>query len=145
TVTAGFAAIGASIAARRSAFTHVLFNLIGTILVLILIHPFTTLMEYFQASLGLNDKMTIALAHGTFNVANTIIQFPFIAGLAWIVTKLVPGEDKRIEHKAVHLGEQFIRQSPSVALGQGKKEVLRMAELADQGIRSEERRVGIEA
>nr|WP_144925929.1 Na/Pi cotransporter family protein [Paenibacillus bovis] len=134
TITAVLASIGASIAARRAAFTHVLFNLIGTTLVLILIGPFTSLMEFFQTSLDLNDKMTIAFAHGTFNVANTIIQFPFIAGLAWIVTKLVPGEDKRIEHKAIHLGEQFIRQSPSVALGQGKKEVLRMAELADQGI-----------
>src|SRR5690606_36304699 len=134
TITAVLASIGASIAARRAAFTYVLFNLIGTSLVLILIGPYTSLMEIFQTSLDLNDKMTIAFAHGTFNVANTIIRFPFIAGLAWIVTKLVPGEDKRIEHKAIHLGEQFIRQSPSVALGQGKKEVLRMAELADQGI-----------
>lgn len=134
TITAVLASIGASIAARRAALTHVLFNVIGTVLVLILIVPFTHLIEYFQASLNLNPKMTIAFAHGTFNVSNTIIQFPFIAVLAWIVTKLVPGEDKSIEHKAIHLGEQFIRQSPSVALGQGKKEVLRMAELSETGM-----------
>lgn len=134
TITAILAAIGASVSARRAAYTHVLFNLIGTILVLIFMGPFTHLIEFFQGSLDLNNKMTIAFAHGTFNVTNTIIQFPFIAGLAWIVTKLVPGEDKAIEHKAIHLGEQFIRQSPSVALGQGKKEVLRMAELAEKGM-----------
>ncbi len=134
TITAVLAAIGASISARRAALTHVLFNLIGTILVLIFLGPFTHLIEFFQSSLDLNNKMTIAFAHGTFNVTNTIIQFPFIAGLAWLVTKLVPGEDQRIEHKAIHLGEQFIRQSPSVALGQGKKEVLRMAELVEQGM-----------
>ncbi|MBO1004826.1 Na/Pi cotransporter family protein [Pseudogracilibacillus auburnensis] len=134
TITAVLASIGASVAAKRAAYTHVLFNVIGTIIVLILLVPFTHLIEYFQATFGLNPRMTIAVAHGTFNVSNTIIQFPFIAGLAWIVTKLVPGEDTSIEHKPVHLGEQFIRQSPSIALGQGKKEVLRMAELADQGI-----------
>lgn len=134
TITAILAAIGASISAKRAAATHVLFNLIGTILVLILLTPFTHLIEFFQSSLGLNNKMTIAFAHGTFNIVNTIIQFPFIAGLAWIVTKLVPGEDTAIEHKAIHLGEQFIRQSPSVALGQGKKEVLRMAELTEKGM-----------
>ncbi|WP_346728962.1 Na/Pi cotransporter family protein [Lederbergia citrea] len=134
TITAVLASIGASIAARRAALTHVLFNVIGTILVMILIVPFTHLIEYFQASLDLNPKMTIAFAHGTFNVSNTIIQFPFIAGLAWIVTKLVPGEETAIENRPIHLGEQFIRQSPSVALGQGKKEVLRMAELTDKGM-----------
>ncbi|WP_062108169.1 Na/Pi cotransporter family protein [Bacillus niameyensis] len=134
TITAVLASIGASISARRAAATHVLFNLIGTILVLILLTPFTHLIEFFQSGLDLNNKMTIAFAHGTFNITNTVIQFPFIAGLAWIVTKLVPGEDTAIEHKAIHLGEQFIRQSPSVALGQGKKEVLRMAELTEKGM-----------
>lgn len=134
TITAILASIGASVAARRAALVHVIFNVIGTIIVLILFVPFTHFIEFLQASLDLNPRMTIAFAHGTFNVANTVIQFPFIAALAWIVTKLVPGEDRMIENKAVHLGEQFIRQSPSVALGQGKKEVLRMAKLAMQGI-----------
>ncbi|GIN22484.1 MAG TPA: Na/Pi cotransporter family protein [Bacillus bacterium] len=135
TITAILASIGASVAAKRAALTHVMFNVIGTILVLILFIPFTHLVEYMQATFALNPKMTIAFAHGTFNVSNTIIQFPFIAVLAWIVTKLVPGEDKMIEHKPVHLGEKFIRQSPSIALGQGKKEVLRMGELAEQGLK----------
>lgn len=134
TITAIIASIGASIAARRAALVHVLFNVIGTIIVLILFIPFLNLIEFFQASLDLNPRMTIAFAHGTFNVANTIIQFPFIAALAWLVTKLVPGEDRVIDYKTIHLGEQFIRQSPSVALGQAKKEVLRMAELAQTGI-----------
>ncbi len=135
TITAILASIGASVAAKRAALTHVMFNVIGTILVLILFIPFTHFIEYLQATLDLNPKMTIAFAHGTFNVSNTIIQFPFIAVLAWIVTKLVPGEDKMIEFRPVHLGEKFIRQSPSVALGQGKKEVLRMGELTEQGLK----------
>lgn len=134
TITAVLASIGASIAARRAALVHVIFNVIGTIIALLLFVPFTQFIEFLQASLNLNPRMTIAFAHGTFNVANTIIQFPFIAVLAWIVTKIVPGEDRMIEYKAVHLGEQFIRQSPSIALGQGKKEVVRMANLAIQGI-----------
>ncbi|WP_144460549.1 Na/Pi cotransporter family protein [Siminovitchia fortis] len=135
TITAVLASIGASIAAKRAALTHVLFNVIGTVLVLILFVPFTHFIEYLQATLDLNPKMTIAFAHGTFNVSNTILQFPFIAVLAWIVTKLIPGEDKMIDFRPVHLGENFIRQSPSVALGQGKKEVLRMGELAEQGLK----------
>ena len=63
---------------------HVIFNIIGTIIFTILLVPFTSLIQYFQTSLNLNPEMTIAFAHGTFNVTNTIIQFPFIAVLAWM-------------------------------------------------------------
>jgi phosphate:Na+ symporter len=134
TITAVLASIGASIAARRAALTHVIFNLIGTIIVLLLFKPFVFLISQIQAALLLNPEMTIAFAHGIFNVSNTLIQFPFIAILALIVTKIIPGQDSAIEYKAMHLDERFIRESPSIALGQGKKEVLRMAELSEKGI-----------
>ncbi|MFD1706010.1 Na/Pi cotransporter family protein [Siminovitchia sediminis] len=135
TITAVLASIGATVAARRAALTHVMFNVIGTTIALILFIPYSNFIEYLQAALDLNPKMTIAFAHGTFNIANTIIQFPFIAVLAWIVTKLIPGEDTMIEYKPVHLGEKFIRQSPSIALGQGKKEVMRMGKITEQGLK----------
>ncbi|GAE32076.1 Na/Pi cotransporter family protein [Halalkalibacter hemicellulosilyticus] len=134
TITAVLASIGASIAAKRAALTHVIFNLVGATIVLILLVPFTRLIEFIQSQLGLNPEMTIAFAHGIFNVSNALIQLPFIAVLAWIVMKLIPGEDSAIPYKTVHLDEQFIRQSPAIALGQGKKEVLRMAELSEKGL-----------
>lgn len=134
TITAVLAAIGASVAAKRAAATHVLFNLIGTTIFMILLVPFRNLIDYLQGVLNLNPEMTIAFAHGFFNASNTIIQFPFIAGLAYIVTKLIPGEDSAIEYKAKHLDPIFIEQSPSIALGQAKEEVLRMGQFAILGL-----------
>ncbi len=134
TITAVLASLGASIAARRAALTHVIFNLIGTVIVLILFIPYLYLIGRLQDLLALNPEMTIAFAHGIFNVSNTLIQLPFIAMLAIIVTKIIPGQDSAIEYKALHLDERFIRESPSIALGQGKKEVLRMAELSEKGL-----------
>ena len=64
--------------------------------------------------------MTIAFAHGSFNVTNTIIQFPFIAVLAWIVTKIIPGEDVTIEYKPKHLDPIFIQQSPTRSFSSSK-------------------------
>ncbi|ARK30581.1 Na/Pi cotransporter family protein [Halalkalibacter krulwichiae] len=136
TITAVLASLGASIAARRAALTHVIFNLIGTIIVLLVFRPFVFLIGKLQESLTLNPEMTIAFAHGIFNVSNTLIQLPFIAILAIIVTKIIPGQDSAIDYKAHHLDERFIRESPSIALGQGKKEVLRMAELSEKGLES---------
>jgi phosphate:Na+ symporter len=84
--------------------------------------------------LNLNPEMTIAFAHGIFNVSNTLIQLPFIAALAYIVTRLIPGQDAIIEYKAQHLDPIFIEQSPSIAIGQAKEEVLRMGKFAVQGL-----------
>lgn len=134
TITAVLASIGASVAARRAALTHVIFNLIGTTIFLIFLPLFTVLMQFLQAKLNLNPEMTIAFAHGTFNFSNTIIQLPLIGVLAWIVTKLIPGEDSVIEYKAKHLDPIFIEQSSSIALGQAKEEVLRMGKFATVGL-----------
>ena len=135
TITAVLAAIGTSIAARRAALVHVIFNIVGTIIFTILLIPFTNLIQYFQTSLNLNPEMTIAFAHGTFNVTNTIIQFPFIAVLAWIVTKIIRGEDSSINFKPQHLNPIFIEQSPAIALTEAQKEIIRMAEFSLDGLK----------
>lgn len=134
TITAILASIGATVAARRAALTHVIFNLIGSILIMFVLSPYTALIETTQNALGLNAEMTIAFAHGIFNILNTIILFPFIGGLAWLVTKLVPGEDSSATVQPTHLDPIFIQQSPSVALDQAKEEVVRMGEFALQGL-----------
>lgn len=134
TITAILAALGASVAARRAALTHVFFNLIGTIIFLFILGIFTSYVAYLQSTLHLNPEMTIAFAHGSFNIANTIIQFPFIGALAWIVTKLVPGEDVTIEYKSKHLDPLFIQQSSTVALSQAKAEIIRMGEYSVKGL-----------
>ncbi|CAM3975774.1 sodium:phosphate symporter [Bacillus wiedmannii] len=135
TITAVLAAIGTSIAARRAALVHVIFNIIGTLIFTIILIPFTSLIQYFQTSLNLNPEMTIAFAHGTFNVTNTIIQFPFIAVLAWIVTKIIRGEDSSINFKPQHLNPIFIEQSPAIALTEAQKEIIRMAEFSLHGLK----------
>ncbi|MBU9722447.1 Na/Pi cotransporter family protein [Bacillus alkalicola] len=134
TITAVLAALGASIAAKRAALTHVLFNMIGTILVLIVIRPYIAMIAFLQEQWNLNPEMTIAVAHGIFNASNVIIQLPFIGLLAFLVTKIIPGKETVIEYKAQHLDPVLIQQSSAIALGQAKKETLRMGELAEQGL-----------
>jgi len=62
------------------------------------------------------------------------LGFPFIAVLALIVTKLILGDDSLINYKSNHLDPNFIKQSPSIALGQAKEEVLRMGQFAIKGL-----------
>jgi len=134
TITAILASIGASVVAKRAALSHVLFNVIGTIIFMLIFPVFYGFMDFLKDFLSLNEKMTIAFAHGVFNITNTLIQLPFIGVLAFLVTKLIPGEDSFIDYKGKQLDPMFIEKSPSIALGAAKEEVVRMGQLALKGL-----------
>lgn len=131
-ITAVLASIGSNIAAKRVAAAHVLFNVIGTVLFMVLLLPFTSLMEWMQSSLDLTPAMTVAFAHGTFNITNTILLFPFIGTLAYIVTKLIPGQDEAAKYEAIYLDKILLKQAPAIALGNAKKELIHLGAYATQ-------------
>lgn len=134
TITAVLAALGSNIAAKRVAGAHVMFNVIGTVICLILLAPFTHLVAWFQGQFGLTKEMTIAFAHGTFNITNTIVQFPFIGTLAYIVTKIIPGEDEVLKYEALYLDHGLVTSAPSIALGNAKRELVHLASYAVQAL-----------
>ncbi|MGE7841040.1 Na/Pi cotransporter family protein [Lysinibacillus sp. NPDC093712] len=134
TITAVLASLGASIYAKRAAAAHVLFNVIGTVIFMLLFTPFINYVQWISGLFHLEPRMQIAVAHGSFNVFNMMIQLPFIAGLTLLVTKLLPGNDGNIDVTTKHLDPAFIDSSPAIALGQAKEEVLRMGEHALRGL-----------
>ncbi|MEA1960287.1 MAG: Na/Pi cotransporter family protein [Bacillota bacterium] len=146
TVTALLASIGASVAARRTALTHFVFNMIGTIifLPLFIVGIFPKMVVWFTNYLfvllpgftgtweTLNIKLQIAQTHAVFNISNTLIQLPLVAVLALIVTKLIPdteGEPEFAEFRTKYIDKRFL-PNPSVALAQANREMLRMGQLA---------------
>ena len=122
--------MGANIAAKRVAASHVLFNVFGTLVCLLFLGAFTNMVQWFQSTLHLSPEMTIAFSHGAFNITNTIIQFPLIGFLAYIVTKLIPGEDEVVKYEPLYLDKILIKQAPSLALGNAKKELLHLGSYA---------------
>lgn len=135
TVTAALAAIGTSVAAKRAALSHILFNIIGTIifLPLLAIGLYPYVIDLIAG--GFNVKMQIAWAHGIFNVSNTLIQLPFIALLAFIVTKLIPGKTEEISYGVKYLDKRFL-SNPSVAIAQVRKELIRMGTTAKESLQN---------
>ncbi|MFZ7102325.1 MAG: Na/Pi cotransporter family protein [Peptococcaceae bacterium] len=143
TVTALLAGIGASVAARRAALTHFLFNVIGTLifLPLFLTGIFTDIVklltDYVYILLpgfegaweSLNIKMQIAQTHGAFNVTNTLLQLPFVGFLTAFVTRLIPGDEKEFDIKPQYL-EPRLLGNPPVALANASRELLRMGRIA---------------
>lgn len=87
TITAVLASIGGSIPAKRAAFFHVLFNVIGSVLFMIVLSPFTILIQYINSVSTMSPELQLAVAHGIFNIVTTILFFPFINKIVVIIKK----------------------------------------------------------
>ncbi|UXR79405.1 MULTISPECIES: Na/Pi cotransporter family protein [unclassified Staphylococcus] len=123
TITAVLASLAGSLAAKRAAFVHVIFNVIGVIIFSLFMPLVIHAVGFIQEAWNLKPAMAIAFAHGAFNVTNTLIQLPFVGALAWIVTKIVPGKDITEEYKPQHLNHDLVYHAPSVALQETQKEL----------------------
>lgn len=124
-ITAILASIGTNLTAKRAALIHLTFNVIGTIVFLIILGPVTEIIKL----LSLDPVRQIANAHTLFNVTNTIVQLPFAAILVTFVTKALPGKVEEDPTKLVYLDERIL-ETPSVAVVQIIKEIIRMADIA---------------
>lgn len=149
TLTTNLAAMGTSLAARRTAFSHFLFNVIGVIYMLILLPVFMQLISSltpgnadfviqtqaqavsFAAEIG--DKPYIARhianTHTLFNVINAIIFLPFIGFLAKISTLMIRGEETHDDFQMKYIDDRVLN-TPPVAIGQARRETRRMAQIA---------------
>lgn len=134
TVTAVFAALGGSVAAKRTAAAHVLFNLVGSLVFLIFLVPYTALIQYLETNVlhGDNPAMTISFAHMGFNLINTFIMYWFINQLVWLVKFIIRGDDGLIEVDVNALQENLIEESPILALESAKVVVTNMGKVAEE-------------
>ena len=144
TVTAVMASIGGSVAAKRTALAHVLFNVIGSLLFFAFIYPYTELILLIAEWTGLTadpsvadhitDPLVISYAHVGFNVFNTFIMFWFIKQLVWIVSFIIKGDDGLIQVDVDSLQDDLIVEAPVLALESAKIVVMNMGNVAQQMI-----------
>lgn len=91
TLTAAFAAIGASSSARRTATAHILFSMTSGSLALIGLPLYLATAGWLATALGSGgEATTIAAFHTTFNIVGVAVVLPFIDRFANIVERLVP-------------------------------------------------------
>ena len=149
TITANLAAIGTNLAAKRTAFSHFLFNVLGVIYMLLLMPLFMKFVSAITpgdadfviqnqaqaASFGaeLGDKPYIARhianTHTLFNIINTIIFLPFIGVLAKLSTLVIRGEEDYADLRVKFIDDRVLN-TPPVAIGQARRETMRMAQIA---------------
>ena len=133
TITAQIAAFRSSVVARRTAWGHTLFNVIGTayMLPLVWVGLFGNIVEWitpFTLSQG-TIMVHIAVAHSTFNIFNTLVFLPLIGWLEVIVVKIVPAKAQDIVAEPIIL-EEHLLDTPVIAIEQVRREIVRMTRSA---------------
>jgi len=127
-VTALLSSIGAKRAAKRAALMHLTIKIVGTVTFALFLSNITL---YLVNMLSDNPARQIAWAHTLFNVINTMLLLPFAPLLVKFVMKILPGEDGQVEQEYSLALDDRILETPYIAIGQIKTEIVRMGELAE--------------
>jgi phosphate:Na+ symporter len=132
TVDAALAAIGTKTTAQRAALVHVLFNVIGMLWSLLLLHPLIALVNLISPYDAASITTRLALFHTLFNVLNTMLFFPFVKPFASLVSFLIKDKETpetltayKLEYKS-----GSIQDTPELNIVRAEKEIRDMAALA---------------
>jgi len=129
--TAMISSIGANRTAKRAAFIHFTFNVVGTAIFMLLFRNIT--IDIVKNLSPDSAARQLANAHTIFNITNTVLLLPFASLLVYLANKVIP---IRAHEKEDALGLKYlderILETPSIAMGQTIKEVLHMGELTQE-------------
>lgn len=134
--TAMLSGIGASKNARRAALVHLYFNVIGTVIFMLVFYTVNGIVhfEFLNASA---NAMGIAMVHSTFNVAATIVLLPFSKWLVKLACLTIPDADEA-PRPETETGDEFrllderFLETPGYAVEQCRHMTVRMARLAEK-------------
>ena len=132
--TALLASIGGTTNAKRTAFSHTIFNIVGTLIFI----WFTPIIAKFVMTISPSgDELDvisrqIANAHLSFNVATTLLFLPLIGVLEKVVTKLVPEKVQEDDPMGTVYLDYNVLEQPFAAIHLATKELSRMAEITNE-------------
>lgn len=113
TITAVMATIGGSVSARRTGFSHVIYNLLTGTGALLLITPYTQAWEYLApGELVKNAEIALVGFHTFFNTLGVIIILPFTKQFARFMQRLIPEKVSPYIEKL----DDALLQDPDLAL-----------------------------
>lgn len=136
TVTALLSSLSSSRNAKRAALAHLLFNITGCIIFVILLYPFSNLMQMMEDNIPYftkNPAHVIAVVHIIFNVVTTFVLCWFVRLLVKIVERIIPlTESEKLIKGVDKLEPSLIEQAPVLAIANAKKVTIDMFQIVLQ-------------
>lgn len=112
-------------AARQASMAQIFINVLGVLLFLPFISPYSDLIGHTSSEL----PRQIANAHTFFNITVSLIMFPFVKQIAWVAEKLVSPEQKAEKDKLTVYIDPMQYSVPSVALKEAARELVRLGDM----------------
>lgn len=126
-VTAMISSVGANKNARRTSLVHLYFNIVGTIVLLIVFYSLNAFIDFAFVDTAIDAK-GIATVHTTFNLLCTAILFPFgklLEKLAYLTIR-----DKETSTEEYEMLDERLLATPAVAVERCKSTVGAMAQIS---------------
>jgi phosphate:Na+ symporter len=139
TITAFLASLGATTNARRAAYFHVIFNLIGVMWITAVFTPYIEFVQWIVKGevtdiVMVDGKQTfpgtfpaIAATHTIFNITNTVLFLPFLPLYVRFLNWLVPAKDFKEKPRLTDLDIRML-ETPLLAIEQSRREIERMSD-----------------
>ena len=123
--------------AKRAALIHLLFNVIGTVIIYIALFVAGDQIVELIKSISADNGRFVANAHTLIKIAQVIMLFPFTGWLVKMTYLIVPGEDQKVgyreSYQLKYIGDKVVF-NPATAVVEVIKELERMASLAEENL-----------
>ena len=130
-ITSIMSSIGTCTNAKRTAVVHLMFNTIGCLIFIAPIWIWSDSVTSFFESMSQDVGQQIAIFHTLFNIITTIILFPFTKYVVKLTCLLVRDkEEKQETEMRLQYLDNLLMETPTVAVGNIRKELVRMSEFA---------------
>lgn len=143
TLTAIVATLGGSVSTRRAGWFHAIYNVIGALLGMLVIVPYSNLITYLNTLMGGTPELAVGLNHFVFNLLSTFLVIPFIPAFIKLLEIIIPGQDNiRSREKIEPMDENLITVFPEGALQLAKNTTIKMADIVIESIETSQRYLG---
>ena len=135
--TAMIAALSGKKDAKRAALIHLLFNIIGSVILFVILQIAGESIIRMIQSFSADNGRFVANAHTLIKLFQVIVLFPFSSLIVKMTYLLIPGEDKKVGYREVntlkYIGDKVVF-NPATAVVEVIKEIERMGELASENL-----------
>lgn len=138
TLTANLAALLGNRQAKRAAFAHTVFNLVGVIAVLFVFTPLINGINEFMIASDIGSPKTnaelvpigLTMFHTTFNIFNTLVVVGFVKYFVRLIEFIIPLRSNKTERPHLEYFNSGFLQAAELSIFQARRETRKFAELS---------------
>jgi len=125
--------LGTNTNAKRAAWAHILFNVIGTVWVVVVLRPFITLVDWITPGpiTAQSAGAHIAMMHTLFNAANTLVLLPFVRQYAGLLERAIKPKAEEEEAARLQYKPSVLLTSPELNIAQARSDIVGLAKVAE--------------